>query len=366
MRNANSIKAVMIIIAAVYSGRAQTLTWDFEDGVFPGWTQTGKAFAGQPVCKRPQDPEMPSAWFADARLGGNYWQGLAYPLGQHGNCVVSSTRKINSPEPWSLTSPQVTLPNEARFLSFLVGGTNDVAHQRLELQLLREGTWAAVYQATGSGGGQHRQDVFEIPSDARGLPARIRIVDDSSSGHINIDYIQFTHDEPLPAKLPVWGYADYHTHPVTNLAFGSNDKRHIIWGSPGGAYENYVRDPSLINKDIAHCKRGHGGGYLAEAFINNAQLFDDSIGSIIKAFLLPHKRSGGPQFLDFPDHLMGAHQQMHITMIRRNYEGGLRLMVALVTDNWGAGFLTGVTEHGKVPLVKEKDTVVTQMNGLRD
>src|SRR5439155_11400271 len=80
----------------------------------------------------------------------------------------------------------------------------------------------------------------------------------------------------------------------------------------------------------------------------------------------PHKHSGGPQFADFPGHLMGAHQQMHITMIRRNYEGGLRLMVALVTDNWGAGFLTGDPEHGKVPLVKEQDAIVAQMKGLRD
>ena len=164
----------------------------------------------------------------------------------------------------------------------------------------------------------------------------------------------------------MWGYADYHTHPMTHLAFGSNDKRQIIWGKPGGNYQDYVNDPKLITRDIPHCERGHGGGYLSEAFINNAQLFNDSIGSVIKAFLLPHHRSGGPQFVDFPDHLMGAHEQMHVTMIRRNYEGGLRLMVALVTDNWGAGFLTGVAEHGQVPLVSEPETVKVQMKGLRD
>ena len=42
--------------------------WDFEDGVFPGWTQTGKAFAGQPVCKRPQDAEMSSTRFVEEDL----------------------------------------------------------------------------------------------------------------------------------------------------------------------------------------------------------------------------------------------------------------------------------------------------------
>ena len=63
---------------------------------------------------------------------------------------------------------------------------------------------------------------------------------------------------------------------------------------------------------------------------------------------------------------MGAHEQMHVTMIRRNYDGGLRLMVALVTDNWGAGFLTGIADHGQVPLVKEPDEIAAQMKGLRD
>jgi microsomal dipeptidase-like Zn-dependent dipeptidase len=57
---------------------------------------------------------------------------------------------------------------------------------------------------------------------------------------------------------------------------------------------------------------------------------------------------------------------MHVTMIRRNYEGGLRLMVALVTDNWGAGFLTGVAEHGQVPLKPEPDTIKAQLQGLCD
>ena len=301
-----------------------------------------------------------------AGLGGDYWQGLAYPLGQHGNCVVTSLLKIPDTEPWSLTSPEFTVSADARFLSFLIGGTNDPAHQRAEFQVRRSGAWQSVYNATGSGGEQLRQEVLEIPEADRGLPARIRIIDDSPRGHINIDYIRLTGERPPDEHLPVWGYGDFHTHPMTHLAFGSSDKRQIIWGKPGGRYEDYVSDPKLITKDIPHCDRGHGGGYLSEAFINNAQLFDDSIGSVIRAFLLPHQRSGGPQFANFPDHLMGAHQQMHITMIRRNYEGGLRLMVALVTDNWGAGFLTGVTQHGQVPLVKEPDTVAAQMKGLRE
>jgi microsomal dipeptidase-like Zn-dependent dipeptidase len=364
MKNSDSMRAAALALVAAFCASGQTLTWDFEDGAFRGWTQTGKAFAGQPLCKGHGDAEMPSDRFADSRLGGDYWQGLDYPLGQHGNCVVTSLLKIADAEPWSLTSPDFTLPPDAPFLSFLIGGTNDAAHQRIELQVRRDGAWETAYSATGSGGEQLRQEVVEIPARNRGLPAHIRIFDGSALGHINIDYIRFTPERPPGSRPPVWCYADYHTHPMTHLAFGSNDKRHILWGNPGGNYQDYVNDPSLIAKDILYCKPGHGGGYLSEAFINNAQLFNDSVGSVIGAFLLPHGRSGAPQYTDFPSWVMGAHEQMHVTMIRRNYEGGLRLMVALVTDNWGAAFLTGVAEHGQVPLVKEQDAVVAQMKGL--
>ena len=365
MAISHSLKIAALALLTSFSAGAQTLTWDFED-VFHGWTQTGKAFAGQPFCKPTHEAEMPSDRFTDSRLGGTYWQGLDYPLGQHGNCIVTSLLKLPDTEPWSLTSPEFALPTAAPFLSFLIGGTNSIAHQRLELQVRRGADWEAAYSATGNGIEQLRQEVFEVPTATRGLPARIRLFDDSAQGHINVDYIRFTPEPPSNLRLAVWGYADYHTHPMTHLAFGSTDKRRIIWGKPGGNYQDYVNNPHLISCDIPRCEHGHGGGYLAEAFINNAQLFNDSVGSVIGAFLLPHKRSGGPQFLDFPNHLMGGHQQMHVTMIRRNYEGGLRLMVALVTDNWGAGFLTGVTDHGQVPLIQEPDIIATQIQGLRD
>jgi microsomal dipeptidase-like Zn-dependent dipeptidase len=363
----NAIKTVALTLLAAFCTSAQPITWDFEDDPFRGWTQTGNAFVGQPVCKRGQDAEMRSDDFADRRLGGDYWQGLEYPLGQHGNCVVSSSLKSPPSEPWTLTSPEFVLPSNAPFLSFLIGGTNSAAHQRVVLQVRQDALWDTIYSATGDGGEQLRQEVFQVSTASFGFPARIRIFDDSGEGHINVDYIRFTSTRPRDvAAPPVWGYADYHTHPMTYLAFGSNDKRRIIFGKPGGSYDDYVRDNHLVSKDIPYCPPGHGGGYLAEAFINNAQLFSDSIGSIIGAFLFPHKRSGGPLFQNFPDWLMGAHQQMHVTMIRRNYEGGLRLMVALVTDNWGAGFLTGVAEHGQVALQKEPDAIRAQMQGLTD
>ena len=360
------MKFALLFLLTAPSVFAQPPAWDFEDATFAGWTQTGNALTNQPLCKRPQDAEMQSDRFADGRLGGDYWRGLAYPLGQHGNCAVSSLLGVAGPEPWSLTSPQFNLPADAPYFSLRIGGADAPGHKGAELQIQRAGNWQHAYSFTGPGGEQLRQEIVEIPQADRGLPARVRIFDDLAQGHITVDYIRFTAERPPDIQIPAWGYADYHTHPMTYLAFGSTDKRRIIWGKPGGNYEYYLNDATLISKDIPSCENGHGGGYLAEAFINTAQLFSDSFGSVIKAFLFGHGRSGAREYSDFPNHLMGAHQQMHITMIRRNYEGGLRLMAALVTDNWGAGFLTGVAEHGQVPLVLEQDTIKTQMQGLRE
>jgi microsomal dipeptidase-like Zn-dependent dipeptidase len=360
------VKIPALVLIAAFCAVGQTLTWDFEDAALGGWTQTGEAFAGQPFCKPAGHAEMPSDRFADSHLRGDYWQGLEYPLGQHGNCVVTTVLKTAGAGPSSLTSPEFTLPAAAPFLSFRIGGTGSAAHQRLELQVRRGDAWETAYSATGGGGEQLRQEVFPVPANQQGLPARIRIFDDSPQGHITVDYIRFTHEQPPAVQVPIWGYADYHTHPMTHLAFGANDKRHPIWGNPGGNFDDYANDPHRIAIDIPPCFGGHGGGYLSEAFLNTIQLFSDSVGSVIKAFLLPHGHSGPPQYKDFPGWVMGAHEQMHVTMIHRNYEGGLRLMVALVTDDWGAAFLTGVTRHGKVPLVKEQDTIIAQMQGLRD
>src|SRR5689334_18091946 len=100
--------AFLFVFASLLSAQP----WDFEDGAFRGWTQTGKALAGQPFCKKPDAAQMPSTRFSDAHLGGDYWQGMDYPLAQHGNCVVTSLLKIPGAGPWSLTSPEFTLRPE--------------------------------------------------------------------------------------------------------------------------------------------------------------------------------------------------------------------------------------------------------------
>lgn len=352
----------------------QDQTFDFEN-TLTGWSKTGTAFDLQPVNAANVRTDQVEA----GKLGGDYWRNLSYPLGQHGDHLILT----NNAGTGSLTSPQFVLSNSKHFFSFLIGGSSNLLRERLELQILsnsegdaaqlqralqdwnaqrnanreaarietRDGEYVVAVIATAEDGAEHQdldilqQKIFELPDSLLGRSARIKIIDDSESAHLEVDFIRFTADRPGPYRAPVWGYADYHTHPMAHLAFGAAQNINLLWGSPGGAYDKYKNNSDLIAEDIPHCVKGHNGGPTAEVFINNSEK-RAHLGSTVQTLwdyitgrLTKHGRSGGPEFRDFPSFLSGAHQQMHITQIRRNYDGGLRLLVAIATHNRGAEYL---------------------------
>lgn len=195
-------------------------TFDFEDGV-RGWERSGDAFATQPYCG-----PITSTIFAHIKLGGSYWKNMQYPLAQHGRCLITTIAQPLDTPVGSLTSSEFLLDRALQFLSFRIGGTEDLVRERLELEVriperldsdrvrqIREwsgpfastadGVYSVVYAAIGHNSESLRQEVVEIPEFLRGLPARIRILDTSSTGHINVDYIQFTSSAPPPLRVPV-------------------------------------------------------------------------------------------------------------------------------------------------------------------
>ena len=89
---------------------------------------------------------------------------------------------------------------------------------------------------------------------------------------------------------------------------------------------------------------------VCNPFLNAAQKLQFAVSP---SLLIPHGESGAAKFRDWPSFTAGAHQQMHITEIHRNYEGGLRLLVGLATDNWGAEYLTSKIKNGHTQLVDE-------------
>jgi microsomal dipeptidase-like Zn-dependent dipeptidase len=364
------------------------VVFDFEKGV-ADWTADGDV-PQQTYCG-PYTADL----FSPSKLGGDYWKGLAYPLGQQGNCVWTTFFKKSGAVGGDLISPPFPIDQNRAFLSFRVSGSRDIEHERVELQILappsqdsdliprahdwwqqfpslkmpngavlRDGDYLTVGAASGHQSEMLYQVAAEIPQFLRGRQARFKIVDGAAPGHITVDYLRITSDPPPPMHEPVWGFGDYHTHPMSYMAFGGLKGIRTLWGEPGGNVDDYV-DPVKITDDIPHCTWGHYGGYFAEDFIKGSQLEHHDTGSVILSILAPHKRSGGPEFKNFPDHLTGAHEQMHITGIFRAWQGGLRLIVALAVDNAAAQFLTGKVKNGHMELVSERESMEKQLKGMK-
>jgi len=380
-----------------------TLNLDFEDGLMH-WSATGNAFQLRDRSKKCLHPAevLPKP----VSLGGDYWQALCFPVGQHGQRWVSTYDPANAGDAalGTLTSAVFTIGPVDRYFSFLVSGSNDAARERIELQvratslqeqeeiekalsgrengnpvLARDGDFLGVISATGSGGETFQQRIFTLPEILGGKQARIKIVDDSTTGHIGADYFQFSPVAPPKLRIPVWGFADYHTHPVDYLAFGHLKGVETLWGSPGFRAADYEvpNNPKPISDDIPHCVKGHRGGPLAEVFIGSVEkrLKDplqpqwrrtfSSYLAAVGLSVFPHHNSGGPEFRDFPTFLSSAHQQMHITQIHRAWQGGLRLMVAFATHNQGAEFLMSKPHDGKITPTDELDVLQAQICRIR-
>jgi microsomal dipeptidase-like Zn-dependent dipeptidase len=365
----NPARVLLVICAPVLAAQS----FDFEK-TLSGFVPDGLAFANQPVSA----VMIKTDRIAPVTLGGDYWASLSYPMGQNGQYLIATGWNYGDGVTGTLLSPAYALPASPLYFSLRIGGTNDPIGERVELQLrmssaeqavfadrtgplTRDGDFVVIKSFTGAGYEQLRQESFHIPDFLLPRDARMKVIDASSSGHINLDYLQFTATPPTPVKTPVWGFADYHTHPMNYLAFGGLKGQRIIWGSPGGNYEDYKQHPELVFDDLLTGVKGHGGGPFANPFLNAAQKFAFTPSPTL---LVPHGESGAPDFKDWPAFNAGTHEQMHITQIRRSYEGGLRLMVGLATDNLGAEFLVSPLENGKVRLVEEFDSLNAQIRGM--
>lgn len=377
--------------------------FDFEEGLLY-WTNSGSAFQLRDVrykCVRASEIQP-----KPVALEGDYWQDLCFPIGQHGYRWVSSYDVNGGGDAamGTLTSDVFTIEADDRYFSFLVGGSNDASGERVELQvratssqeqdeierrlaghaekrhvLARDGDFVVVIVTSGPGQDALQQRICEIPEVLLGRHARIKIIDDSTTGHINADSFQFTAFPPPVQRTPVWGFADYHTHPMDYLAFGHLKGIDTLWGSPGGIAADYERkhDPKFVSSDIPHCVKYHYGGPLAEVFIGTVEkrLKDPlhprwwrtftAYFAAVGLSVFSHNHSGGPEFHAFPSFLSGAHEQMHVTQIHRAWEGGLRLMVAFATHNKGAEFLASKPQNGEIHLSEELDVLKAQIDGMR-
>ncbi len=395
-----------------------TDNWDFELPLGRGWVASGDAFS-------PDQPTYANAVWAGRvtrqrppTLGGDYWtaawaafQREPVDIGNHGDYWLGTFD--DRPEPGSprmrsrgeaaqgtLTSKEFAIAR--RYVTFLVGGGQDPNNLRVELEIKRSDyehlparflpvvpgafgstreqsatglpdaaslpadcSWVVVLSATGRDEELLHRERFDLQpylgDPAAPLHARIRIVDSSPVGHINVDDFRFTDDGALtdpPVHVPVFGFADLHTHPAANLGFGRN----LYVGSPIGP----------ITEALASCATHHdtnpndewvgpatgyglviflgivlGPAVLAEAptllatalpaartavGAGTAAADSGAALELIKPMLYGidgplHSGVGYPALMTYR-YYNALHQHMYVDWIRRAYDGGLRLMVA--------------------------------------
>jgi len=144
---------------------------------------------------------------------------------------------------------------------------------------------------------------------------------------------------------PLEGFADTHTHPLSNLAFGgalAGASAEFPQGPPGGLVWGDAAEDD-ISVALAACD---ADSHLGHNHILGFDLWIPTLGqtNLSEQVVLSTGRQGGARhgrfgysaasapasFTSWPDWRDGLHQQYHAaTMIRRAYDHGLRLMCAL-------------------------------------
>lgn len=370
-----AINPDILLHAPTYDG------WTFDEDL-QNWIATGTAFANQPtigdnVLAERMRPEMR---LENNGIGGDYWKKIPYPIGHMGagwigtyenrpDTSVPLGRPAGDAPTGTLTSPEFRIVNPT--ISFLIGGGSDVSRLRVELLLrlttrqleevrrnggqpIRIGTADYIVHAFATG---HRNEVMRREqwdvSAHRDRTAVIRIIDESPTGHINVDHIRLSDAFPAHDRPRVWGFADTHTHPSNYLAFGGGLIQGRLYapdGDPRTALPDYLGNVNaamlgslgiLLSPliPLATTTAGAIAGPVAFAFgaavppIPPDPVLGAAVAQAAFARTAPSRR-GYPEHNAYPAFNNTMGQQMYREWIRRAYDGGLRLMCALGVNNW--------------------------------
>ncbi len=235
----------------------------FELGNLEGWKKTGTAFDSQPtygenVMGRRVNP---------ISVGGDYWTDIAYPTGVRGNYWIGTFEKRPNAKTLAgatqgdgptgtLTSANFRIPTDTNFITFLIGGGNNLGALKIELLDASGATYTPVpgiAPKTGLDSELLRRDWWSVGTLNKTKDYAIRITDNATGpwGHINIDDIRFEKTDPRTTRLAdgrpsllqttigktavwtdydarLWGAADMHTHLMGHMSMGGK----LIHGAP--------------------------------------------------------------------------------------------------------------------------------------
>ncbi|MBL8955641.1 MAG: membrane dipeptidase [Myxococcaceae bacterium] len=146
---------------------------------------------------------------------------------------------------------------------------------------------------------------------------------------------------PAAPPVPLTGWVDLHTHPLSSLGFagklvyGGND-----WAPTGGSLlpsdpdcNNDVRATTL-EQALGHDRSTHGGWDFHNRCGDTIRgLVIGALQQMNNANNPPSDATGAPTFPEWPMSNDVSHQVMWVDSIRRAYDSGQRVMVALAVNN---------------------------------
>jgi microsomal dipeptidase-like Zn-dependent dipeptidase len=158
---------------------------------------------------------------------------------------------------------------------------------------------------------------------------------------------------PISLATDLRGFADLHVHPATHFAFGRNGADEgLFWGKPGMKFEDGQR---TIDADLKPCAGTGDPNAVGSISHGTGADFDpvrhgthqQMVQGLDSTSGFSHARNGSPAYSSWPSSRSLLHEQMHVTMLHRAWEGGLRVIVAAAVDSqlltrvWNNGFNIG-------------------------
>ena len=342
---------------------------DFEQGL-TGWrVVSGKAFSKQPVEARTIGAaQVQIGGKPAATLGGDFWHTTSYPLGANKLFLIRAVTKA----PGILDS--VPFKISRRFLVFRLGGSRDKgaaielrvtpkAAQRAGLKVLdkpdAEG-YVAVKVAIPAGSDVLKETAWDLGAPTGktliGQVGKVRLRLDANARtarRLLVDHVRLMHKRPARFRPPVWGWADIHCHPMAQAGFGE-----LLHGHMHGPVE-----------DVGSCLELHGHMHQnllrpASVFLEGKRHNDGSLQTSGWTTLTPEP-DDQLAFRGWPAFDERTHLKTHQDWIRRAYDGGQRLMVALIVHNQMLASISTATQL-LFAAQSDRDTVEPQVRMLRE
>ena len=332
---------------------------------------SGKAFAGQPIAAATigsADVEIDGKPLVG--LGGDFWH-TPYPIGEHGSRLIRVVTRL----PGILESNRFTIGK--RYLAFRLGGSGgggvaiELRIPEREAKKNRQKAldapdadgYVAVRVATPTGSDVLREITWDLDPKGPGrslvgvaAKVRLRVQGVGKKARplrLLVDHVRLAGRKPSAFHPPLWGWADIHCHPMAQAGFGD-----VLSGHMHGPVE-----------DLGSCLPLHGHEHTnvlrpVGMFLEHGRHNDGSLATTGWTTGTP-----GPDdemgFRGWPAFNELTHIKTHQDWIRRAYDGGQRLMVALVVHNQMLATLSTFTQ-GRFEAQSDRDTVEPQVQMLRE